>query len=174
MATYTSVFAQKFRKAFAAVGLGIRPAEDTLDAYVPVIKSKIVTLTAAQVRTLNATPVTVVAAPGSGKALVVMGWHVWYDYATAAYDAVASGDDLALKYTNASGAQAAVKIAGAGFADQTSDQHRYAPGTITETTPVENAALVAHILVGEWYSAAGAGTLTIQVQYMEIPFSPVA
>lgn len=123
-----------------------------------------VTIAAAAVRTLNATPVTLVAAPGSGKFIEVESIHAWLDYGTAGYDAVAAGDDLAFKYSNASGAKIAGDIAGAGFGDQTTDQHRISQ-PLSDATPVANVPMVAHILVGEWYAAAGDSALKIEVLY---------
>jgi hypothetical protein len=77
---------------------------------------------------------------------------------------VAAGDDLALKYTNASGAKVTGDLAGVGFADQTSDQLRLVKGVAV--TPAINAAIVAHILVGEWYAAAGGSALDYKIRYM--------
>jgi hypothetical protein len=116
------------------------------------------------VRTLNATPVQVIAAPGAGKYIEVLSAEWFLDYATAGFDAVAAGDDLALKYTNASGAKVTGDLAGVGFADQTSDQLRLVKGVAV--TPAINAAIVAHILVGEWYAAAGGSALDYKIRYM--------
>ena len=51
-----------------------------------------VTLTAAQVTLLNTTPVTLVAAPGAGKALMLLDAVLFLDYATTAYDGIAALD----------------------------------------------------------------------------------
>lgn len=125
---------------------------------------RVTTIPFASVRTLNATPVSVVPAPGAGFFNDVESVRVMLDYGSAAYDAVAgSGEDLAFKYTNASGSKVTGDIAGSGFGDATSDQQRLARGVAV--TPVSNAAIVAHILAGEWYSAAGNSPLLVEVFY---------
>jgi hypothetical protein len=122
-----------------------------------------VTLTAAQVKTLNATPVALVAAPGSGKALVPTLVTVFMDYGSVAYDGIAAGEDLAVKYTDASGATLAT-IEATGFLDATADAVRYAfPTTTAAFTPVANAALVLHMLTGE--IATGDSPVKVRVDY---------
>src|SRR5262245_32436968 len=64
------------------------------------------TRTSAQILALNATPITVLAAPGTGLTTVVK-QALAYKPAGTAYAGVATTEDLALKYTNASGAIAA-------------------------------------------------------------------
>lgn len=126
------------------------------------------------VRTLNATPVELVPAPGAPAFLEFVRAHIWLDYATAAFDAVAAGDDLAIKYTDASGAKVAVDCTAVGFADQASDQHRIVGPATGVVTPVANAPLVAHVLVGEWYAAAGGGDLVIETVYRIRTLEPAA
>lgn len=121
------------------------------------------TIAAASVATLNATPVEVIAAPGADKFIEVLGAHWFLDYGTAAYDGNAAGEDLSLKYTDASGAKVTGDVDESGFADATSDQHRLVlPAAVT---PVANAAIVAHILTGEWFSAAGDSPLKYEIRY---------
>lgn len=112
------------------------------------------TLSSAQILALNATPITVVAAPGAGKALIYEGCHLMLDYNSTAYAGIAAGEDLAIKYTDASGAQVA-EVETTGFLDQTNDEHRWAypagntGAVLPSVEPVEDAPLVAHMLVGE-------------------------
>lgn len=113
---------------------------------------KNVTLSAAEILALNATPITLVAAPGAGKALIFDG-AVIHKPAGVAYADVAAGEDLAIKYTNGSGLEQG-QCEMTGFADQTTAQTRYikphtAASGVSSITPVANAALVAHMLVGE-------------------------
>ena len=116
-------------------------------------------------RTLNATPVEIIPAPGAGKAIVNVGVVAKYVYATAAFDSVGAGDDLAFKYTDASGAKVCGDIETVGWLDQTSSAWRATGPVVTTMTPVENAAVVAHVLSGEVYGAAGGGSLVIRAQY---------
>ena len=112
------------------------------------------TVTTAQVLALNATAIEVVPAPGAGLALVPT-LVVIYKAAGTAYAGVATGEDLVLKYTDASGAQCSSAIETTGFLDQTTAETRYAgmPGAITTTAasvePVANAAVMIHLLSGE-------------------------
>ena len=119
----------------------------------------------ASVRTLNATPVQVIPAPGPGKAIVDVWIQVYYNYGTAAYDSVGSGDDLAFKYTDGSGAKVCGDIETTGWLDQTSAGWRLTGPVTTTMTPVANAAIVAQILTGEVYGAAGDSPLVIRSQY---------
>lgn len=111
-------------------------------------------ITSAQLLALNATPITVVAAPGAGLAIIPQR-VVIYKPAGTAYAGIAVGEDLVLKYTNGSGAQCSSVIETTGFLDQTTAQTRVAgmPGSVTTTAgdyaPVANAAVVLHLLVGE-------------------------
>lgn len=130
------------------------------------------TLTAAQVLALNGTPIEIVPAPALdtlGTAIVVRRWMARHAAGTA-YAGIAAGEDLVLKYTNASGAQAAAAIETDGFLTLTTAAIRVAPGYIggvtttpADVTPVANAALVAQLLVGE--ITTGNMPLIIKVEY---------
>lgn len=120
-----------------------------------------VTLTAAQVRTLNATPITVIAAPGAGKAVIPKVVEVYMPYGTAGYDSVGAGDDLELRYTNGSGNVIAT-VEATGFLDATSNQVRFVFPALT-ITPVANAAVVVTLGIGEIYGAAGDSGLVVRV-----------
>lgn len=132
-------------------------------------------ISSAQLLALHATPITVIPAPGAGYAIIVKGWSCWHGTGTA-YAGIASGEDLALKYTDASGANAAGVIETTGFLDQTTAQLRYAgnnnsssagSATPSDITPVANAAIVANLLVGE--ITTGDFPINIQVFYDIIP-----
>lgn len=119
-------------------------------------KSIIGTLTATQVRTLNATPVTVISAPGSGKYIKVLSCHWWLDYGGTAYDAEVAGDTLGLRYTNGSGDAVVDVVPGNTIGSATADYHVvvFPPAIGTaEINPVENAAIVASIASSEWAAA---------------------
>lgn len=134
------------------------------------IQAATVTIATAAVKTLNATPVELVPAPGAGYANVLIGALAFLDYNSAAYDGIAAGEDLAIKYTNGSGQQVAAFEA-TGFLDQTADQIRYVDATVQTTTAgqtiVENAALVAHMLTGE--IATGNSPVKIRCYYRVVP-----
>lgn len=136
-----------------------------------VLQSVDVTVTSAELLALNATPKTLVAAPGSGKANVFEGAVAFYDYGTGAYAAVAAGDDFAVKYTDGSGLQVA-SCEATGFIDQTSDQTRFihpyrAASGASDITPVANAALVLQMLNSE--VTTGDGIVKLRVYFRVVP-----
>lgn len=130
------------------------------------------TITSAQLLALNATPQTIIPAPGAGLANILTRLQV-YKPAGTAYGGIAAGEDLVAKYTNGSGAQVSSVIETTGFLDQTTAQHRYAglPGAVTTTaadvTPVANAAVVLHLLTGE--ITTGDSNLIVWAFYDVIP-----
>ena len=56
------------------------------------------TLTAAQIRTLNATPVEILAAPAAGYAIAPVDMQFHLDYNSNVYDSVGAGEDLQIQY----------------------------------------------------------------------------
>lgn len=135
------------------------------------VKTVDVAIPAAQMLTLNATPRTLVQAPGAGYALIFVGAIAFYDFVAAAYGGIAAGEDLSVKYTDAAGLEVG-QLEATGFLDQASDQLRYirphhAASGPNGITPVPNAALVLHMLVGEVIT--GDGPLKLRVYYRRIP-----
>ena len=145
-------------------GGALNDANGALQRYVDVV------ITSAQLLALNATPRPLVAAPGAGRALVFEG-AIFHKPAGTAYAGIASGEDLSVKYTDASGTEVGQCESG-GFLDQTTAQTRYVRATTaasasTAVTPVANAALVLNLLVGE--ITTGDSPLNVRVFYREIP-----
>ncbi len=124
-----------------------------------------VTISAAAVVTLNATPVTLVTAPGAGKAIIPLSAQLKKPAGTA-YANIAAGDDLAFKYTNSSGVTT-MTCEMTGFMDQTTQQVRYVEnGAAVAFAYVENAPIVAHMLTSE--IDTGNSPLIIRLFYKEI------
>lgn len=140
---------------------GFYPA---LDASVQ--RSVDVTVSSAELLALNATPKTIVAAPGSGLAIVPIAALLFLDYGTAAYAGIAAGEDLAFKYTNAAGTQI-FTVEATGFLDATADAIRYADAGSSLLTPTANAAVVLHMLTGEIIT--GDSPLKIRFFYRVVP-----
>lgn len=135
-------------------------------------------ITSAQLLALNATPISVIAAPGTGRFIQVEKWMA-YKPAGTAYAGIASGEDLALKYTDGSGVQVASPIETTGFLDQTTAQTSWATtkGSADNATPasalaVANAAVVVQLLTGE--ITTGNTGVFIKVWYHEYPMVLVA
>lgn len=129
------------------------------------------TITTAQLLALNATPITVVAAPGASKAVIPLGMVLYHAGGTA-YAGIAAGEDLVLKYTNGSGVQCSGQVETTGFLDQTTTQTRYvgpfaSVSAVADITPVANAVVVLHLLTAE--ITTGNFALLVRVFYKVIP-----
>lgn len=138
------------------------------------VRIKDVTLTSAQVLALNATPVSVIAAPGANKAIIILGVATTKAAGTA-YDGINVNEDITLKYTDGSGATLAT-IETTGFLDQATAQARYsypsswatnAATALLAITPVANAAVVAYMTTAE--IATGNSPVKMRIYYRVIP-----
>lgn len=131
------------------------------------LQSASVTITAAQLKALNTTPISLIAAPGEGYALALDSAVLFLDYGTAAYDGIAAGEDLNIRYTDGSGALVAT-IETDPFLTATADALRYVqPTTAAAITPVANAALVLYMATGN--IATGDSPLKLKLYYRVIP-----
>jgi hypothetical protein len=97
------------------------------------------TLTAAQMNTLNATPVAVLAAPGAGLVNIPAGIVTYIDAGATPFE-LGSGV-LDYKYTDGSGAKAGTSVTNAAVESATDTQFLSIPEAVV---PVANAAIVAH------------------------------
>ena len=118
---------------------------------------------------LNATPITVVAAPGSGVYTEFLGAYVFLDYNSAAY-VDGAGEDLTFRYTDASGTQVSVQGDGTLF-DGTADTLVWFPSigassSVAAVEMVDNAAIVLHLLSGEW--TTGNSPLKIRAFHRQV------
>jgi hypothetical protein len=135
-----------------------------------ILEWKDVIVTSAELLALFATPKTLIAAPGENRALIFEG-AVVYKAAGTAYAGIAAGEDLSVKYTDASGLEVG-QIEATGFLDQTTAETRYARPHAAASgnnsiEPVANAALVLHMLTGEIIT--GDTGIKIRVFYREVP-----
>lgn len=141
------------------------------ELYTYNLEEAVVTLTNAQIKALRATPITIVAAPGSGKMVQLVGWVIINNWGTNAL--TESTANLALKFTDGSWVQVSQTVESTGFVDQTD-------ATLTSIFPkidaiateaaATNAPLVIHNLwAGEFAgNAANDVTLTVKVLYRVI------
>lgn len=126
------------------------------------LHSRRVLVTSAQLLALNATPKEIVPAQGADTVTEFVSMVVTKPAGTA-YAGIAAGEDLAVKYTNGSGAQVNTSLETTGFLDQTTAQTRMSRPIVTEFTPVANAALVLQLLSGE--ITTGNSPLVVTVHY---------
>lgn len=125
------------------------------------------TISAADLRTLNATPVSMIATPGAGKYVKVLWAHWFLDYGGVQMDAAAAGDTLVARYTDGSGAAVVDAVAGDTIGGAVADYHTTVMA-VPEVVPVVNAAIVAHINTGEWFAAAGTSELKWVAYYQVV------
>lgn len=134
-------------------------------------KAAFVTLTNAQIKALRATPVTLVAAPGSGHVLRFMGAVLRLN--AGANVLTESTANIAVKYTNGSGVAVSDTIESTGFVDAsvtTLTAARPVIDPIVASTAADNKALVLHnIGAGEIAgNAAADATMDVTVFYSVI------
>lgn len=125
-----------------------------------------VSISAAAVATLRATPVSLVAAPGAGKVLEFVSVVFLLDYTAPGF--TESADNLAVKYENGSGAAASQTVECTGFIDQTADTITVGLAkndAIVAKTGCENKALVLHNTGDGEFGGSGGSTLRVKVAY---------
>jgi hypothetical protein len=120
-----------------------------------------VPLTAAQIIAMGTTPVTLIAAPGAGKVIIVD--NITFKMVRTA-TAFTGGGDVEFRYTNASGdkvtadvAEALIDTAGAATA------FANVRGVEASITPVANAAIVITNATAPF--AAGTGSAQVVIEY---------
>ncbi len=156
-----------------SVTISDEPAKlDALELGPTVMSVIDVTIPTAAVLTLNATPVSIVPAPGAGFVNIFESAMLSMKFNSVAYDGVAGGEDLVFSYTDGSGVKVAL-VETTGFVDQITDQMRFAKhyGALITTnsseTPTANAAIVLSLLSGE--IATGDSDLKVRCFYRVMP-----
>lgn len=138
------------------------------DMDATLIKYATVTLTNANIKALRATPITLVAAQGANKVVELVSATLKLVAGTNVLSETA--DNMAVKYTNGTGAAVSQAIEATGFIDQAAD-------TITNALPKidaiaaladsANKALVLHNTGDGEYAgnAAADATMTVKIAY---------
>lgn len=120
-----------------------------------------VPLTAANIIAMGTTPVSLIAAPGSGKITIIES-IVFKMVRTAT--AFTGGGALEFRYTDASGAKVSADIAAAVVTTGgAGTEYNSVAGVTTSLTPVVNAAIVIRNPTAAF--AAGTGTATVTIKY---------
>jgi hypothetical protein len=139
----------------------------SLDVDESYLQTASVTIATGDVLTLATTPVELVAAPGAGQYIEFLSAQLILDYNSIAY--TEAGDNLGIKYTNASGVQVSSTIECTGFIDQSADTITNAvpaQDVIVAASAADNAALVLDNLGSNF--AAGNSPLIVKVSYRVI------
>lgn len=132
-----------------------------------VIQYTSVTLTNAQIATLNSVPVTLIADPGAGKAIWVVDCVGELNYSTAAISGsgvlniICNGADIAQFSTT--GNQFLF-----GSVTKLVNFPKVDPGTAGQTQIVESEALTAQVTSADPTMGASASTITLHIAYIEL------
>jgi hypothetical protein len=124
-----------------------------------------VSIPVASVKTLNATPVEVIAAPSDGRGIVITAVIAASSAGTAAYDATAGGKVLELRYMDASGGLMASVASNDADLNLDSVSAGSKSMTIAPAALVPGAKIVACMTTGEIFAVAGDKTVTLQVTF---------
>lgn len=124
-------------------------------------------LTAAQMDALNATPVSILAAPGAGLVNIVTGLIIRVNSTGFTAFELGSGV-LEVRYTDASGAKVVTDIVN-GTVESATDLVSYSPPIVA--LPVVNAAIVAHTSTDV---TAGTGNIQGRLYYKTVKLAEIA
>lgn len=133
------------------------------------LQRSVVTITPDQIRSLRATPQQLVPAPPAGFIEFVSA-HFFLDFGTVPFNLpTAAGDDLAVRYSNASGSQVAVQEAD-NLINASADIHFLLYGGILAAgnntiQVVGPAPLVLHNKGNNEYTGAGDSLLKVETTY---------
>lgn len=122
-----------------------------------------ISLSSADILALNATPKTLVAAPGAGKIIAVNRITLKMVTTSTAY---ANGGALEFRYTDASGAKVTADIAAAVVTAGAGTSYTSVAGVTTSLTNVANAAIVMNNATAPFITGTGTGVVTIQYQIL--------
>ena len=147
---------------FVAAGVWLKVTTDPEEHGAGVVE---VTISTAELLALFTTAIEIVPTPGAGKAIIPTLIELFLDYATTDYDGVAAGEDLSVKFTDKTGDEIA-QVEATGFLDASADAKRVKTMPEALLTPVFNAPLVLHMLVGN--IATGDSPLKVRTHYKVI------
>jgi hypothetical protein len=132
-----------------------------------VLKTAVVQLSSAQILAMSVTPVSLVAAPGTGKTISVE--EIIFKMVRTA-TAYANGGALEFRYTNASGAKVSADVAasvvttgGAGT------EYNIVRGVVTSLTPVANAAVVINNATAPFITGTGTAVVSVKYRIVTLP-----
>jgi hypothetical protein len=125
-----------------------------------VVQSASVTVATGAVLTLNATPVSLVVAPGAGKAIIVDGIVAKLVFNSVAYT---GANALEFRYTDGSGAKVTADIASTFINSASGTNYASVAGVTTALTPVANAAVVVRVPTAD--PGAGNSPIVFTIRY---------
>jgi hypothetical protein len=133
------------------------------DLIMSEIATKKTSLTAAQIKALYATPLSLVAAPGAGKIIVPIEIFAKYTFGTTAFT---GSNALEFRYTSNNGAKFSTDINASFLLSASGTNYRSMKALHTELVPVVNAPLTISVPSAD--PAQGLGVLEVSVAYRVI------
>ena len=127
-----------------------------------ILQASQVTLTAAQIKALNTTPIMLIPARGAGTIIDIESIVAKLVYGSVAFT---GANAIETRFTNGSGAKVAADI-GSTFLNGTANAIDHVGGVVTELTPVANAAVVLAVPTAN--PGAGDSTLVVTAFYRVI------
>lgn len=135
-----------------------------------------VQLTDAQIRALAAAPITILAAPGANRAIVVDAAYLFINVAVAYDDAAADGN-LNLRYVAGADASAGFEMEADAFIDAAASTgrffahaHDYVAGAALVVTPTVNVGIELDNDGAEFTGGAAGNTLSVRIYYHLVDF----
>lgn len=125
-----------------------------------VVQTTSVTVATGSVLTLNATPVTLVAAPGAGKIVLIEEITCKLVFNSVAYT---GSNALEFRYANGSGAKVTADLSSAFLDSASGTNYATVKGVVTALTPVANAAVVVFVPTAD--PGAGNSPLVFKIKY---------
>lgn len=131
-----------------------------------------VTLSSAQILALHSTPITIIPAPGTGKAINVIGMVGKYIYSSTPYT-LGVMDGISVAPSSAPQNEYCWVILANGFLDQSASTYSYAQLGVSEGTSahVENTSFVLSEFNGAASFTNGNGAVKISVYYTVVNFN---
>lgn len=121
-----------------------------------------VTVTSAQIKAANTTPVTLIAAPSEDYLIIIDEIIVMNDFGTAAY---AAGGAMSIRYSNGSGAKVVNDLAEVAFVEAAADA--YAVRRAIDVVPT-SAAVVLFAEASD--PTTGDGVMKFKIKYRLVTF----
>lgn len=125
-----------------------------------VLKTIVKSLTSAQIKALNTTPISLIPAPGAGKFLAIVLLTAKNVFGTVAYT---GANALEFRFTDGSGTKVTADIANTFINVAAGTQIDTVGGVIADTVMTTNAAVVVRVPTAN--PGAGDGIITFTIDY---------